>query len=226
MRILIVTASEAEVAPIVARLRHAADPEERLKSYTYGAHGIDVLITGVGMVATAVWCSRALARVPYDLALNFGLCGTFDSSISTGTVVNVHSERIAELGAEDDENFLTVQELKLLGDNEFPFTRGRLLNVAPPRNLALGMLPPVDAITVNTVHGNLRSIKSVVDRFKPQIESMEGAAFMYACLVHGILFAEIRAVSNVVERRNRESWNVSGALRSLEQSALDVLDCA
>ena len=32
---------------------------------------------------------------------------------------------------------------------------------------------------------------------------MEGAAFMYVCLMHQVPFAQIRAVSNVVERRNR-----------------------
>src|SRR5262245_25785130 len=226
MKILIVSASAEEIAPIVARLRHIAESDERVKAYKFAKHDVDVVTSGVGMVATAVWCSRALARAPYDLALNFGLCGTFDPAINTGTVVNVQSERIAELGAEDDEKFLTIHELQLLGENDFPFTRGRLLNAAPPKNLALGMLPLVDAITVNTVHGNPRSIAAVAERFKPQIESMEGAAFMYACLVHGVLFAAVRAVSNVVERRNRASWNLHGALRSLEQASLHILDCA
>ena len=33
-------------------------------SYTHAGHDLDVLITGVGMVATAGWCSRALTRRP------------------------------------------------------------------------------------------------------------------------------------------------------------------
>jgi hypothetical protein len=37
------------------------------------------------------------------------------------------------------------------------------------------------AITVNTVHGNDMSIKKVQERLTPQLESMEGAAFFYAC---------------------------------------------
>ena len=32
---------------------------------------------------------------------------------------------------------------------------------------------------------------------------MEGAGFMYACLIHGLPFAQVRAVSNIVETRNR-----------------------
>jgi len=58
------------------------------------------------------------------------------------------------------------------------------------------------------VHGNEDSIAAIRRRQKPQIESMEGAAFMYACIIHKVPFAQVRAVSNVVERRNRAAWNI------------------
>ena len=44
---------------------------------------------------------------------------------------------------------------------------------------------------------------------------MEGAAFMYACLIHEVVFAQVRAVSNVVERRNRDAWKMAEAIGSL-----------
>ena len=49
---------------------------------------------------------------------------------------------------------------------------------------------------------------------------MEGAAFMYACLIHGVPFAQVRAVSNIVERRNRERVEAGGSDRSLGDAAL------
>jgi futalosine hydrolase len=52
---------------------------------------------------------------------------------------------------------------------------------------------------------------------------MEGAAFMYACLVHGQQFAQIRAISNVVERRNREAWKLADAVASLGAVSLRML---
>ena len=52
---------------------------------------------------------------------------------------------------------------------------------------------------------------------------MEGAAFMYVCLMHQVPFAQIRAVSNVVERRNRQAWKVREALDALSLAALDVV---
>jgi len=84
----------------------------------------------------------------------------------------------------------------------------------------------VSGITVNTVHGNERSIAAITERFMPQVETMEGAAFMSACLMHRVQFAQVRAVSNLVERRNRESWKMAEAIRNLSVSALRIIDQA
>jgi futalosine hydrolase len=216
MRILIVAATDPEVAQILERLSSTPAGDTCVDTYTHGVHDIDVLITGVGMVATAAWCSRALTQTSYDLALNLGLCGSFDRFLDPGTVVHVVSDRLAELGAEDDDRFLTLEELQLPGESEF-------VNLAPPSNPELDQLLAVTGITVNTVHGSERSIADVTERFNPQVESMEGAAFMSACLIHKVAFAQVRAVSNFVERRNRESWKVADAIRNLGVAALRIL---
>src|SRR5262245_8250858 len=101
MRILLVAATATEVAAVVTHCREVNPAASSAKRFARGDHELDVLITGVGMVATAAWCSRALSEVRYELALNVGLCGTFDRAIDVGTVVHVTSDRIVELGAED-----------------------------------------------------------------------------------------------------------------------------
>jgi futalosine hydrolase len=222
---LIVAATAAEIEPLLAALQQRS-ADGRLRAYTRGAHDIDVLTTGVGMVATAAWSSRTLGMHKYDVALNVGVCGSFDPAIPAGAVVHVISEQLPELGAEAGEEFLTLQDLRLLVGNDFPFQEGRLVNAEPPGNRGLQRLPCVNGITVNTVHGNDRSIAAVRQRCNPQVESMEGAAFMYACLIHGIPFAEVRAVSNVVEKRNRAAWKLSEAIANLNTTALDIIDQA
>jgi len=136
----------------------------------------------------------------------------------------VTADALPELGAEDGETFLTIHDLRLLGEDEFPFRGGLLVNAAPPPNAALAALPPVRGITVNTVHGDPESIARVVERCRPDVESMEGAAFMYACLVHGVAFAQVRAVSNLVERRNRAAWKIGDAIGALNRAALEILE--
>jgi futalosine hydrolase len=228
MRILVVAATEDEIAGLRAfstsgRAEHEramVDPPKHLWRDGEQASGrptIDILTTGVGMVATAARTARALAHTRYDLALNFGVCGSFDRALTLGRVVHVVSDRIAELGAEDDDAFLTIDELRLAGEPVF-------VNVAPPDNDVLRSLLTVRGITVNTVHGSERSIADVVRRFGPQVESMEGAAFMHACLISNVPFAQVRAVSNMVEKRNREAWNMGEAIASLGRCARAILE--
>jgi futalosine hydrolase len=223
VRILLVSATAAEIGPVAAGLRRAGGVGEKLTSYDSNGNDVDVLVTGVGMVATATWCSLVLSRGRYDVALNLGVCGSFDRSISPGTVVHVVTDRLSELGAEDGEAFLSVHQLRLLDEDEPPFVDGRLVNRAPPASATLAGLRAVNGITVSTVHGHERSIACVTERFAPDVESMEGAAFMYVCLVYGQPFAQVRAVSNFVERRNRDAWRLQEAIANLGATALRML---
>jgi futalosine hydrolase len=216
MRVLIVAATALEVTPLLSGLGAAATHSGRAL-WHYAGHEVEVLMTGVGMVATAARVSRALSTGSYDVAFNVGVCGAFDSALELGTVVQVVSDRLVEIGAEDGDRFLTPEELNLACVSE--------LAALPPTSAALASLPRVTGITVNTVHGNQPSIAAVSERFRPQVESMEGAAFMYACMIHGPMpFAEVRAVSNVVEKRNRAAWKMREAANNLGTTVLRILE--
>jgi futalosine hydrolase len=205
MHILVVAATELEIPRLISGPR--------------GAHSIEVLVTGVGMVATAAHVAQALARTRYDLALNFGVCGSFDAQFEPGTVVHVTEDRLSELGAEDGDVFLPIEELGLNQSSV-------IVNGALPQNEALLQLPRVCGITVNTVHGSDASIAAIRQRCRPQVESMEGAAFAYACALAAVPYAQVRAVSNVVERRNRNAWRMDLAIGELNDAALRILDHA
>ena len=223
MRILVVAATSAELAPFTAGLI-AAGSSDRLSRFVRGDHEVDVLITGVGIVATATWCTRVLASSTYALAFNLGVCGSFDAAFGPGRVVHVVSDALSELGAEDGDAFLSAEELGLTDPHEFPFHDGRIENETPPANKALATLPRVRGITVSTAHGEERSIARVVLRTAPQVESMEGAAFLYSCLTHGVPCAQVRAVSNIVERRNRAAWRLDDAIANLGVTAISLID--
>ena len=205
MHILVVAATELEIPRLISGPR--------------GPHSVEVLITGVGMVATAAHCAQALARTRFDLAFNFGVCGSFDPALAPGTVVHITEDRLAELGAEDGDTFLPIEELGL-GQSSV------IVNDTMPQNAALLPLPRVCGITVNTVHGDDASIAAVRQRCAPQVESMEGAAFAYACTLAAVPYAQVRAVSNLVERRNRAAWRLDLAIAELNDAALRILDQA
>ncbi|MGL5888684.1 MAG: futalosine hydrolase [Bacteroidia bacterium] len=222
MHVLLVAATYFELAPLIASLQFKSDANQRLKTYRSGTVDVDVLLTGVGIAATSVWTARTLATAKYDLAVNAGVCGSFDSQLETGQVVQVNSDFFPELGAEDGDSFLSIHELQLLGENEAPFQRSRLFASAPALP-QLKALPQVTGITVNKVHGNAASIEAVTNRWHPQTESMEGAAFFYACLTAAQPCIQLRAVSNRVERRNRDAWNMPLAIRNLNDTLAALL---
>jgi futalosine hydrolase len=224
MRLLLVAATEQEIAPLLSAMKFCGDVGAQLRWYQYKECNVDVLVTGVGMVATSAWVSRVLSQRSYSSAINAGICGSFDRSIALGEVVRVHTDGIPELGAEDDSKFVSIFDMDLLRKDGFPYHNGVLTGNNPAGFSSLMQLKSVNGITVNKVHGNEASIAEIVARLNPQVESMEGAAFFYACAIANVFAFQIRAVSNYVEKRDRASWKIEDAVKNLNAELLKYLD--
>ncbi|WP_276133345.1 futalosine hydrolase [Polluticoccus soli] len=213
MNILLAAATEAEIAPSIQQI---ATSWQQVDPRVFQRQGkrLTVCITGVGMMATAYHLAKACSATRFDMALQAGIGGAFHRQINLGDLVFVRSEQLGDLGAEDGEAYLDIFELGLLQHNELPFTGGRL--AAPTADFhKLIDLPPVDGLTVNMVSGNEASIIRLAERYQCGVESMEGAAFHYVCLQEGIPFAQVRAISNYIERRNRANWKIGDAITNL-----------
>lgn len=203
MNLLLVAATRPEIQPMLEEL--ALTLGENRKQ----GHRVFVLVTGVGMVATAFAMGRVLHE-RFDLAVNFGIAGSFSADHAPGEVVEVVQDTLTELGAEDRERFIALPELGL-GESSFGPVR-------PPSSLPLA-LRKVRGITVNTVHGHAPSIAAIRQRIEAVTESMEGAAFFYACGIAGVPGVQVRAISNFVEPRNRDAWNIPLAIKNLNTFA-------
>lgn len=177
--------------------------------------GKSLLITGVGLTATAYQLGKILALNSFERALNFGVAGAIDGSIPIASVVEVVSDEFADLGAEDKDQFISLFEMNLLKANELPFVNGKLVPMGGWNDE--GNLLKVTGASVNTVHGNVENIARFKSRCSAQVESMEGAAFFYACAMAGVSSMQIRAISNYVESRNRDNWKLNEALAALSR---------
>ncbi len=222
MNILVVAATRDEISPLLAHLAATTQAatntqsSHRLAFHLTNAK-VDVLITRVGMVATAFALGGRLAHASYDLAINLGIAGCLDRSIALGEVVEVTDDTLIELGAEDDERFIILDELGFGRTRYSTGTRvGDLLKGKSMRHTT--------GITVNTVHGNERSIERLKQLSSAQIESMEGAAFLYACEQAQVPALQIRAVSNYVEKRDRNAWKIGLAVKELNTFAIELLE--
>ncbi|MDP3468326.1 MAG: futalosine hydrolase [Daejeonella sp.] len=213
MNILLVAATQAEINPF---LLHHGFQEFPVREKTIGEYQVSILISGIGMVATAFAMGKHCAEKTYDLAINAGIAGSFDPTILPGDLCRVSGDILAEFGAEDGTDFLNAEAIGL-GKSLF---YAASLDGFPKYN----QLKKVRAVTVNKVHGNEKSIAEFVERFHPQIETMEGAAFFYSCEQAGIPGIQIRAISNIVERRNRENWQIEHAIKNLNDTLIQLFN--
>lgn len=224
IKLLLVSATSLEIKPLLSVLGKGRALQNHISRYSYKHFQIDILVTGVGMVPTAVGTSMALGFYTYDAVINAGICGSFNRTIPIGEVLNITSDCLPETGAEDGEHFLSIIDLKLLDKDEFPFSGGKLINDSEFDSKVINRLTQSAGVTVNTVHGNAHNIETFLKRHPADVESMEGAAFMYACKMYKKRHLQVRSVSNYIEDRDVVKWNIPLAVRNLNQFLLELLN--
>lgn len=221
MNVLIVSATKNEIAPFFQTLAPTKQINEHLVLYVPNdTVNFYFLFAGVSQVPTIFHLTKVLHEICFDLAINVGIAGAI-SNIPIGEVVNVANDQFYELGAEDNGNFISIHKMNLLSDADFPLN---IENIEIVNNLqlnAISNLKTANGITVSKVHGNAESIQKLhtvlnttTDSF---IESMEGAAFAYVCSKMKVNAIQIRSISNQVEPRNRDNWNIPLAIKNLNE---------
>jgi len=223
MKILIVAATRFEIRPLADKFAYVQKEDDSLAHYQFRNDKVDILITGMGMTPTAYYLGKQLPGSNYDVVINAGICGSFSDVLPIGKVVNVTEESFCDLGAENDDRFLSLFELGLMDPDEPPFRSGKLLNNSTPKGSVLRKLERVRGITANTLHGRPETIHKIRDLFNPDVESMEGAAFFYACITSGVPFHQVRSISNFIEERDKSKWDIPLALANLNNTLFEII---
>lgn len=221
MHLLIASATGFEIAPLEEWLQANS---HRVNNYSYrlGHAQIDLLLTGVGIPLSAYSFGKIFGKQSYDLAIQAGIAGALDRDLEMGEVVQVTSENFGDLGVEEaDGSFTSAISMGLIDANQPPFINGLL--PSPAGTGLPAFLKQVRGTTVMKVHGTEKSISAFRKRSDAQVESMEGASFAYACLLEQQAFLQIRAISNYVETRNRDQWDIPLAINNLNQVLKDMV---
>jgi futalosine hydrolase len=204
MRILVVSATEMEIAPFSANKL-----------------GVDILVTGVGSPACMYAVTKALNQKPYDLAIQAGIAGVFNNEFQLGETVFVEKDLFADLGILETNVLSSLAESRLANANSFPYQDGWLLS---SQDLVQDTgLQRAVAITVNTVGDNMEVADRYIKKYNPQVESMEGAAFHYACLKEKVPFIQLRGISNRVGERRKSEWKIKEAVGNLNSHLLRLV---
>lgn len=181
---------------------------------------ISASVCGVGLVNTAIHTTKLMMQ-DTDLIILVGLAGSFNKELQLGAVVNVTEETFGDLGAEEkDGSMLSMFDLQLMNPNQYPFTEGKIINSGAAD---FNFLAKATSVSVNKVTGSQASIDFIQKKYPVDIENMEGAAFFQVCKLYRRKFLELRAISNYVEPRNREVWQIDLALKNLSEVVISII---
>ena len=214
MNCLLVSATPFEIKPFLDK--YAAQSPDSL-SLT-----LDVLVTGIGLTATAYAVTRQLQLRKYDRAIQAGIGGCFDRGRRLGSVVSIGRDTIADQGVQENKTFKTVFDMKLAPENKFPYTKGWLVN--PHKELLKQTgLKAVKAISINEITTGRARTQLLAEKYGAVTESMEGAAFHLACLMEGVPFVQLRGLSNYIGERNKAKWTMKESIGALNEALETIL---
>jgi futalosine hydrolase len=209
MNCLVAAATVLEISPFIDYFNHSSK------------QGTDILITGIGMTAATYALTKQCSIKKPGLVIQAGVGGCFDNSFPLGSVVVVKKETIADQSVIEFGKLKTLFDLKLVRRDQYPFTNGWLLN--KNEFLKKIKLKKVTGISVNEITASEQKIKFYTSRFNPVIESMEGAALHYVCLMEKIPFIQLRGISNYVGERDKKKWKMKEAVTNLNNALIGLL---
>lgn len=197
---------------------------------------IELMHSGVGKANAAAAATLLALHHPQAL-LVLGCGGALPgSNLQIGDLALASSEIFGDEGVLTLQGFqdLEAMQLPLLSNTSPPLyntcpvdldwqerAREELTPFAVAAGISLLFGP---FVTVSTCSGTKTGGEDLARRCGGICENMEGAAAALVCARHNIPFCELRGISNLVEDRNRETWDLAGAAQIAQQALISLLN--
>jgi futalosine hydrolase len=231
--ICLIFPTEAEIEPLVQYIEKPARVEtgRRLgyKGFIYDKI-VRAFVSGVGQANTAQSLASLIELGPTELVVMGGCAGAYQGTgINVGDVCVATEEIYADLGVITPFGWKGVEEigLQLLESrgksyfSSFPVSQGYRQKMESAAQ-ATSFLPAKGSqrgpkvhfgkfLTVSTISGAAERGNALYARYQGICENMEGAAAAQVSLLYGVPFIEVRGVSNMVEDRDKDKWDIPTA---------------
>jgi futalosine hydrolase len=224
MKIIIFSATTFEIAPLKAFLLEKCTFSVENIFYFEKNINVTLCTTGLGLPIAMHCLAQKLAADAYTHALQIGIAGAFlGSGLQIGEVVQVVADAFADIGAEDaDGSFLSVFDLGFEKGDAFPFQNKKLESTGFEY---FTNIKKAQGVSLNTASGSAATILRLTQNHpEAQVETMEGAAFLYAALCANVPnILQIRGISNFITPRNRADWQIPAAIENSNAVVMDWL---
>jgi futalosine hydrolase len=202
---------------------------------TLADHRVLLCIGGMGKV-NAAHAATILSGFNPEAIVIFGIGGAYPSSTAKIGDVVIAKEEIAgdegvlTLDGFKSTEYIGIPLLKTLTSEiytTFPSQESLvkyalqtlLTNLRGDRNTVhLGTF-----VTLSTCTGTMTRARDLEERYHGLCENMEGAAVAQVAALHTIPWIEVRGISNIVEDRDLQKWNVPSAAHAVQQAVLHIV---
>jgi futalosine hydrolase len=202
----------------------------------YG-HPVAIGCCGIGKASAAAAAAAILNNVTTKRLIMLGCAGAYPpSGLKVGDLAVATQEILADDGVAIADGFLDLEQLKFsvatsaTGQplyHRFPCDGDWLLEAKNllPRYAAEQKISCLFGAfaTVSCCSGTRVAGQRLYQRTQAITENMEGAAVALVCAQYTTPFAEIRAISNMVENRDMTRWNLPDAMHRAQHSVLYLL---
>ncbi len=191
---------------------------------------------GLGAVNTAHALTCALQALHPALVLQLGVGGAYlDAGLGLGDLALASEENYGDLGVRTPSGWhpaeligIPVLQQETPYYNHFPLDPHLVTRAEQRlRQLWANGQPRLRCgpfVTVQECSGTASLGEERAARFGGLCENMEGAAAAHLCRLYQVPFLEVRGISNLVEDRRREGWDLPLACRRAQRAAQHLIE--
>ncbi len=200
------------------------------------AQKVVLLHSGVGKINAASAVTALLEIIEPEVVIVIGCGGAYPGSdLAVGDLVLASEEILGDEGVITSQGFVDFATLGFpLLEHGGPVMEQHFS--ADPQLLAAAQQPLAAAaslagaklaigpmVTVSTCSGTDQAAQAMVQRTGGICENMEGGAVAQVCRLFEVPFLELRGISNQVENRDLNRWDLPAAARISQRALLAYL---
>jgi futalosine hydrolase len=201
-------------------------------------HQVITIVTGVGKVNAAHVATLVIERYKPEMLISTGIGGAYppDKRVQANSELGVGDIAIATEEIYGDEGVICRDGFKDMTEIGLPLIRaidGDIYNrIALDNELSNKVYNIINKsfrcqtgafITLSSCSGTIERAKIIKKLFNGLCENMEGAAIAHISKLYGLGMVEIRGISNIVEDRNREAWDIPLASKNVQEAVIKII---
>ena len=194
-------------------------------------------VGGMGKVNAAHAAALMIAEFSPDTLLIFGVGGAYPASgAAVGDIVLAQVEIAGDEGVLTHDGFkdmeyIGIPLLKTATSVIFttypasePLLKQALHTLITSSERGRSSVHSGPFVTLSTCTGTAARARELEERYHGLCENMEGAAAAQVAGLHAIPWLEVRGISNIVEDRDTQKWDIPRAAEACQKAVMRILE--